>query len=317
MEGRADGPGMRTSRTRSVQRDSLLYRYGAQYARMMEQSRAEQALMAAKEQAERAAAQAHAAMLEAQAADRAKSEFLAHMSHELRTPLNAIIGFSDMIQKDLLGLGGGEGGRAGTRYEEYARHINESGNHLLRLINDILDLARIQAGKFQLQEGVFDLAAAARGCMAVVEPLARKAEVAATCAVPEGRLYVFADERKIRQSIINLLSNAVKFTPAGGSMTLSIRAEPGQPITVAVSDTGIGIAAKDIGRALAPFQQIDSAFSRKYEGSGLGLAITKALIELHGGTLTIDSEVGAGTTVTLTLPPERAACGSSAELQSA
>ncbi|MBX6322445.1 MAG: HAMP domain-containing histidine kinase [Rhodospirillaceae bacterium] len=307
---------MRTHRDRSARRGSLLYRYGAQYARLVEQSRAEQALMAAKEQAERAAAQAHAAMLEAQAADRAKSEFLAHMSHELRTPLNAIIGFSDMIQKDLLGLGGAQAG-ATAKYEEYARHINESGNHLLRLINDILDLARIQAGKFQLQESVFDLAAAARGCLAVVEPLARKAEVVTACDLPGDRLYVFADERKIRQSIINLLSNAVKFTPPGGRMTLAIRAEPGQPIAVAVSDTGIGIAEKDISRALAPFQQIDSAFSRKYEGSGLGLAITKALIDLHGGTLTIDSEVGRGTTVTLTLPPERAACASSAELQSA
>jgi signal transduction histidine kinase len=304
--------GMRSHRNRPCQRDSLLYRYGSQFARLMEQSRAEQALLAAKEQAEHAAEQAHAAMLEAQAADRAKSEFLAHMSHELRTPLNAIIGFSDMIQKDLLGLGG-----AGPKYEEYARHINESGNHLLRLINDILDLARIQAGKFRLQESVFDLAAAARACMAVVEPLARQAEVATRAVLPEGRVYAYADERKIRQSIINLLSNAVKFTPSGGRLTLTVKSEPGLPIEIAVADTGIGIAAKDIGRALAPFQQIDSAFSRKYEGSGLGLAITKALIELHGGALRIDSEVGAGTTVILTLPPERAADAVPVELQTA
>jgi signal transduction histidine kinase len=303
---------MRSHRNKSCPRDSLLYRYGAQYARLMEQSRAEQALMAAKEQAEHAAEQAHAAMLEAQAADRAKSEFLAHMSHELRTPLNAIIGFSDMIQKDLLGLGG-----AGPKYEEYARHINESGNHLLRLINDILDLARIQAGKFTLQEGVFDLAAAARACMSVIEPIARKAEVSASGVLPEGRIYLYADERKIRQSMINLLSNGVKFTPPGGRLTLTLTALPHLPLEITVADTGIGIAAKDLSRALAPFQQIDSAFSRKYEGSGLGLAITKALVELHGGVLRLESAVGVGTTVTLTLPPERAASASPAELQSA
>jgi signal transduction histidine kinase len=296
-------------RGKSSARDSLLYRYGAQFARHMEQSQAELALTAAKEQAERAAEQAHAAMLEAQAADRAKSEFLAHMSHELRTPLNAIIGFSDMIQQDLLGLGG-----AGPKYEEYARLINESGNHLLRLINDILDLARIQAGKFKLQENVFDLAEVARACLAVIEPLARQAEVSTESNLPAGGLYIFADERKLRQSMINLLSNAVKFTPAGGRATLTVRAQEGGPIEIAVSDTGIGIEAKDLGRALAPFQQIDSAFSRKYQGSGLGLAITKALIELHGGTLSIESQPGSGTTVTLVLSPERLARASIPEL---
>jgi signal transduction histidine kinase len=287
-------------RRRNSRRDSLLYTYGAQFARMMEQSRAELALLAAKEQAERAAEQSRAAMIEAQEADRAKTEFLAHMSHELRTPLNAIIGFSDMIQRDLLGPAGGA-----KKYDEYARHINESGQHLLRLINDILDLARIQAGQLVLHEAEFDIGLVARACLAVLEPMAQKGEMRLGCDAPIDPLMIRADEHKIRRAIINLLSNAIKFTPANGRAALSVRQVADGSVWIAVSDSGIGIAPEDIHRALAPFQQIDSAFSRKYEGSGLGLPITKALIELHGGRMTIDSEVEKGTTVTLIVPAVR------------
>jgi signal transduction histidine kinase len=267
---------------------------------MQEQSRAELALLAAKEQAERAAEQSRAAMIEAQAADRAKSEFLAHMSHELRTPLNAIIGFSDMIQKDLLGPSG-----ATKKYDEYARHINDSGHHLLQLINDILDLARIQANQMILHESEFDIAVVARTCLAVLGPMAQNGDVRLSCDAASEPLLVRGDENKLRRAIINLLSNAIKFTPPGGHAALSLRLAPDGSLRVAVSDSGIGIAPEDITRALAPFQQIDSPFSRRYEGTGLGLPITKALIELHGGRMTIDSEPAKGTTVTLTIPSTR------------
>jgi signal transduction histidine kinase len=295
---------MSQPRRRSGRRESLLYTYGAQFARLTEQSRAELALVAAKEQAEAAAEQSRAAMIEAQEADRAKTEFLAHMSHELRTPLNAIIGFSDMIQKDLLGAGAGAGGSA-KKYDEYARHINESGHHLLRLINDILDLARIQAGQLVLHDSDFDIGLVARACLAVVEPMAEKGEVQLSCDAAAGTLVVCADEHKLRRAIINLLSNAIKFTPPSGRASVSVRHAADGTARISISDSGIGIAPEDISRALTPFQQIDSPFSRKYEGSGLGLPITKALVELHGGRMTIDSEPAKGTTVTLILPAAR------------
>jgi signal transduction histidine kinase len=236
---------------------------------------------------------------EARAADRAKSEFLANMSHELRTPLNAIIGFSSIIKDDRLGQVGS------TKYREYASDINESGKHLLNLINDILDLSKIESGTDELHEENIDIAGTANTIIKLVMGLARSGNVELELDVPEDTPVLRADERKVRQILLNLLSNSIKFTAEGGKVTLKIwsRAESGYVFQVI--DTGIGIALEDIPRALTPFQQIDSDLNRKHAGTGLGLSLTKGLVEMHGGYLDMQSEVGVGTTVTVRFPAER------------
>ena len=233
----------------------------------------------------------------AEAASRAKSEFLANMSHELRTPLNAIIGFAEIINKRTFGA-------ASERYIEYAGDIYNSGTHLLGLINDILNLSKLEAGKLQLQEQDVDLEIAIAACVTLVEDQARQANITLSVVLDPEVLLVRADERRLRQILINLLSNAVKFTPEGGSVGIrSFRRNSG--LAIAVSDTGIGMAAENIPKALAPFDQIERKVRRKQEGTGLGLPLAKQLTELHGGTLKIESEVDVGTTVTIMLPPSR------------
>jgi signal transduction histidine kinase len=270
-----------------------------QLGSIVERDRAEAALVAAKQNAERAAAVARQAMAEAQAADRAKTEFLANMSHELRTPLNAIIGFSEMMVSGIPSLNRPE------KQTEYARDIHESGCHLLDVINDILDLAKIEAGKAELHEQEVDLVKVVHACMRLIHERAGENGLRLQCRVPQEALLLIADEVKLKQILINLLSNAVKFTPRGGMVVLVAEVEPDHGLAVRVSDTGIGIAAADIPKILKAFVQIESHLSRVYEGTGLGLALSKALAELHGGSLNIDSEVGVGTTVTLRLPAER------------
>ncbi len=235
----------------------------------------------------------------AEVANRAKSEFLANMSHELRTPLNAILGFSDVIERRMFGAD------AIDRYADYAHDIHESGTHLLLIINEILDLSKIEAGREVLHEsekGLDELVAELR---VLLGDQADKAGVAfhAAMPVPSPRLYV--DARKFIQIFLNLLSNAFKFTPSGGSITLQAAVERDGGLTVTVRDTGIGIAAEDLESVLAPFGQVELAFSRQHHGTGLGLPLAKALAELHGGTLAIESAVGAGTTVTVSLPSSR------------
>jgi len=236
---------------------------------------------------------------QAELANRTKSEFLANMSHELRTPLNAILGFSELMGKATLGPLGN------PKYEEYARDINDSGRHLLALIQDILDLSKIEAGKLELDEEDIDVARAIRSCMVLVKERARNGGVKLLTDLPDDLPALHADERKLKQILVNLLSNAVKFTPTGGSVTVKAWFRPDSGFVIQVADTGVGIALEDIPKALTPFGQVDSRLDRKYEGTGLGLPLTKSLIEKHSGSLDLQSEVGAGTTVTVRFPPER------------
>jgi signal transduction histidine kinase len=233
----------------------------------------------------------------AESANRAKSAFLANMSHELRTPLNAIMGFSEIIKTQTFGP-------RSERYPDYAGHILDSGTHLLALINDILNLSKLEAGRLVLHEEVVDLGAMVESCITLIETQARQQKIRLSVSLDERVRSVRADDRRLRQILINLLSNAVKFTPEGGQVRVSSAQENGGLI-IAVSDTGIGMAPEDIPKAMTPFGQIHSKIRRKQEGTGLGLPLAKQLVELHGGTFRIESTVNGGTTVTFVLPPER------------
>jgi PAS domain S-box-containing protein len=236
---------------------------------------------------------------EAEAANRTKSEFLANISHELRTPLNAIIGFSEIM------MSGERAKGEDARHHGYLEDIHTSGLHLLSLINDILDLSKIEAGAEELEEETLDSAEIAAGVLRVVRQRADKSGVAIDWREDHKLPPLLADERKLKQALLNLLTNAIKFTPAGGRVSLKIHANAAEGYVFEVADTGIGMAPEDIPTALRQFGQVDSALNRKYEGTGLGLPLTKALIELHGGTLELASEAGKGTTVTLRLPAAR------------
>jgi signal transduction histidine kinase len=232
-----------------------------------------------------------------ESANRTKSEFLASMSHELRTPLNAIIGFSDVMRNELYGP-------IPDKYRDYAHDIFQSGNYLLELINDILDLSKLEAGKLELHEEEFDLAMAVNVSLHLVEAQARKSQVELIEAFNIDLPLVRGDSRRLRQVFINLLSNAVKFTPEGGYVRVSAqRCRGGLALTV--DDTGIGIAPDQIGKVLEPFGQVKGERIRKHDGTGLGLPIAKHLVELHGGVLTIESRLGQGTTVRVVLPSDR------------
>jgi PAS domain S-box-containing protein len=235
----------------------------------------------------------------AEFASRAKTEFLANVSHELRTPLNAIIGFSEVMLEGLFGR------VENDRYTEYLRDIHESGTHLLCLINDILDVAKAEAGKMELAEEAVDPAQAVESCLRLVHERAHQARIAVKTDLPHDSPMLWADFRKIRQILLNLLSNSIKFTPEGGSVTIAVRTDSERGLTMTVADTGIGIAPQDIEKALAPFGQVDSSLARKHDGTGLGLPLSKALVEAHGGTFALESEVGKGTRVTLTFPAFR------------
>ncbi len=228
--------------------------------------------------------------------DRIKGRFLATMSHELRTPLNVILGFAQAIEKAAYGPLGNE------RYVESARSIRESGEHLLSLINDVLDLSRIEAGEYPYRPEWVDAADIVRGIARAFGPTAEEAGVHLIVDIPSEPMVARADERGLRQILINLAANAIKFTPEDGSVTLELRQREAGDLAVTVRDTGVGIAAQDQARVLEPFVQADNSHARRYEGSGLGLALSKQLAELHGGDLELESTPGEGTRVTVTLP---------------
>jgi two-component system, cell cycle sensor histidine kinase PleC len=230
----------------------------------------------------------------AEAANRSKSEFLANMSHELRTPLNAIIGFSEVMLAEMFGPMGSD------KYAEYSRDIHRSGLFLLDVINDILDMSKIEAGRMMLECETLQVEAALEEVMRLIGPRAFEGGVTVERDVPAG-LSLFADRRAFKQVLINLLSNAVKFTPEGGKVTVRAALERDHMI-ISIRDTGIGIPARDIEKLGRPFEQVENQFTKTKGGSGLGLAISKSFVELHGGTLAIHSTVGQGTEVTVTFP---------------
>jgi two-component system cell cycle sensor histidine kinase PleC len=231
----------------------------------------------------------------AEEANRAKTDFLSTMSHELRTPLNAIIGFSDLMVNGVFGPIGS------PKYVEYAEDVHRSGHLLLDMINEILDLSKIEAGRYELYPEDVSVARLVEDCVSVLSIIAQQREVELTFTAND-LLVVEADERAFKQVMLNLLSNAVKFTPAGGSVRLEATTASDGTIAIVVADTGIGIAAADLDRIFEPFRRGEASVSRAHEGTGLGLAITKHLVELSHGRLALESQVGQGTKVTVWLP---------------
>jgi signal transduction histidine kinase len=237
---------------------------------------------------------------QADAANKAKTEFLSNMGHELRTPLNAIIGFSEIMRRGTFGPLVG-------KYAEYANAIAESGAHLLEIINGVLDMARAEANRLVLVEEEVEIARAVAFSISTIEEMARRAQIDCRSEVPDDLPKFIGDAAKLRQVLINLLSNAVKFTPSGGEVTLSVERLPDEGLAFRIADTGIGIPPDKLSIALAPFGQIESGLNRKYEGTGLGLPLAKRLVELHGGVMELASEPGKGTVVTAQFPKERVA----------
>jgi PAS domain S-box-containing protein len=235
----------------------------------------------------------------AELANRAKSEFLANMSHELRTPLNAIIGFSDAMRREVFGQ------IKPTLYAEYVGNIHESGCHLLDLINDVLDVSRIEAGRLEVRDDVLDVRTVIEQSLRLVKARADSAGIRLHQDIGRHLPRLRADERRTKQIVLNLLSNAVKFTPRGGTVTTAAAVDEEGWLVVRVADTGIGMDPNDIEKAMRPFAQVDSTLSRRYEGTGLGLPLSKGLIEAHGGMLTLKSRPKKGTTAEVRFPPAR------------
>jgi signal transduction histidine kinase len=235
---------------------------------------------------------------EAEQASRAKSEFLANMSHELRTPLNAILGFSEVIRDRHFG-------DDAARYSEYAANIHDSGEMLLALISDILEMSKLEAGKLKLAEEIVDVRQVVESCRTMVAGRAEDGRIELASVVPHP-INLRGDQRAVKQILLNLMSNAVKFTHAGGKVTVGGRRLPSGDIELSVADSGIGIHSAALRQVFQPFFQVDHTHTRSRSGTGLGLSITKHLVELHGGTIGIDSTPGIGTTVLVTLPAARA-----------
>jgi signal transduction histidine kinase len=241
---------------------------------------------------------------QAEQANRAKSAFLANMSHELRTPLNAIMGFSEVMKDQHLGA------MHNPRYLAYAGDIHASGRYLLGIINDILDLSKIEAGKMSLEQAEeFPLRQALEGSLSICGTLGEKFGVRLTCELPAEEVRLIAVERMIRQILINLVGNAIKFTPAGGFVEVASTGLPCGGYVVIVRDSGIGMSPDDVVKALTPFGQVENKMTATHNGTGLGLPLAKAMLELHGGKLEIQSEPGRGTIIMLKFPASRISHG--------
>ena len=240
--------------------------------------------------------QVDAARQQAEEASEAKSRFLATIGHELRTPLNAIVGFSDMMSEEI-------GGTLSPTHAEYAGHISRSGHHLLDVVNMLLDMSKIEAGKFEVHAELFAPQALVEPCLQMVDNLARDRAVTIESSIPEKLPQIMGDERACRQILINLLSNAVKFSHDGGKVALGMHRQ-GKMLAISVSDSGIGMRPETVERIGEPFLQAQDSLSRRYEGTGLGLSIVKGLVSLHGGRLDVVSEQGMGTTISVLLPLE-------------
>ena len=246
---------------------------------------------------ETANAEAETARKAAEQANRTKNQFLATMSHELRTPLNAILGFSEIIAQETFGPS------SVPQYRDYALDINTSGKHLLELINDILDIAKIEAGKLEIQPENLDLKEVLDACRRLCSVKAQERDVTLQLDIAPGAHLVYADMRALKQILFNLLSNAVKFSKRGGRVRLAARRLEGESVELSVIDQGIGIADTYINDVFKPFHQVDNSYNRETGGTGLGLALVKALTELHGGAVTLDSKLGRGTCVRVVFPP--------------